>query len=804
MSIDNIIDIIQSLSNESNKLSEDETANLYVYLLDRNTKLADVEKLLGLCMTNNAKLVFLRGISKFIGEGDNKNQAPKYIAEPAEPKVIEFWKRLNEAKIIFLWSQDMQFSTIHYEVKEETNLKFDLRPTVEQSLKNNKYIIQKESIKHNILQDLLSQSDEFEDNCRAILCLPKDVLFLGDENFGSQLLIRNCYLQLICQMFKNSTSQFGCVVTGTPGIGKTYFGLFLLFYIRLYHSNSTVVWQLANSQFGTCICFFPDGDVKIGHFNCFRSIINKKENFYLVDAQVPEGSCAYTILLTSPKPELFNRFIKPHGVTKYYMPIWEHDEIIILWDACYKDSRNLYGKRFTLEKIEILMSMWGTIPRSVLENWDDESYNKKELTRLINETDLEKCMKSINEASMTRNSASSRLVHIHVEPNFVDSYFQFASSIICNKLINSYEHQLGNNLCDLIACNDNQSKIASYRGNLFEDFAHKQLSKGGVFRTRKLKKGINTTEITNKKIKGLEYNWFTTMKNVREDCYNRPRSKIFETIDSFSLDDDNETLTLYQTTVSTNHGIKVKGLKDFKYSKWDEISNKFIKWDKKFHLYYVVPTDKFETFPWQSYRTKKNYVIKKYPSWIDEIPQYVLEIKLDKKQTESLKFLQNVNVVKLFNLGIWGDTSFDNVFSIEIDGDNTRIANINVSRFKRFILNEIKGKLNINDPSVLKLWKVDINQGYKLDEIKNDDDIEHKLSGRMMGTLEKLGDEFNLYKMKSEDEFDKFLRRINARGLDFFDDNGLEYVVTSLDSINNNREYHINSSYFTAIRSQIM
>ncbi len=283
-------------------------------------------------------------------------------------------------------------------------------------------------------------------------------------------------------MFQNEVSRFGCVITGILGIGKTYFGLFLLYYIHLYHPKSTILWQLADSQFGECICFFPSGDVQIGHFNYFRSIIDKEDNFYLVDAQIPEGSSAYTILLTSPKPELFNRFIKPHSVTKYYMPIWEHDKLIVLWTACYKNIRNLKGKEFILETIETLMGIWGPIPRSVLENWDDRSYNQKEFKKLINGTDLEKCMKSINEAGITKNSASGRLVHIHVKPDFINTHYQFASSLVCYKLINLYELQLGNNLGDLISCSDNHPKIASYRGNLFEGLAHKQLSKGGIFR----------------------------------------------------------------------------------------------------------------------------------------------------------------------------------------------------------------------------------------------------------------------------------------------------------------------------------
>ncbi|CAG8616644.1 1911_t:CDS:2, partial [Acaulospora morrowiae] len=64
MSLDNIINTVQSLSEEPNKLGEDEEANLYVYLTDKGTKLADVEKLLNLYKTNNAKLVYLKGLSK--------------------------------------------------------------------------------------------------------------------------------------------------------------------------------------------------------------------------------------------------------------------------------------------------------------------------------------------------------------------------------------------------------------------------------------------------------------------------------------------------------------------------------------------------------------------------------------------------------------------------------------------------------------------------------------------------------------------------------------------------------------------
>ena len=63
MSLDNIVATVQSFSEEPNKLSEEEETNLYGYLTDKD-KLADVEKLLNLCKTSNAKLMYLKGLSK--------------------------------------------------------------------------------------------------------------------------------------------------------------------------------------------------------------------------------------------------------------------------------------------------------------------------------------------------------------------------------------------------------------------------------------------------------------------------------------------------------------------------------------------------------------------------------------------------------------------------------------------------------------------------------------------------------------------------------------------------------------------
>src|SRR6185312_787474 len=94
----------------------------------------------------------------------------------------------------------------------------------------------------------------------GMLCLPDDVFFLGDKVNGSKLLIQNCYLQLLDLIEVNrkqgGPARRGCAITGTPGIGKTYFGLYLIFYIRYNYPKAVIVWQYNEK---ICYQFSPDG-----------------------------------------------------------------------------------------------------------------------------------------------------------------------------------------------------------------------------------------------------------------------------------------------------------------------------------------------------------------------------------------------------------------------------------------------------------------------------------------------------------------------------------------------------------------
>ena len=72
---------------------------------------------------------------------------------------------------------------------------------------------------------------------------------MGDAILGRKLYVRNDYL-LLWEHLKEAISSGirGVVISGTPGIGKSRFGLFLLSQLAQTKSVGTIVWEATQSR----------------------------------------------------------------------------------------------------------------------------------------------------------------------------------------------------------------------------------------------------------------------------------------------------------------------------------------------------------------------------------------------------------------------------------------------------------------------------------------------------------------------------------------------------------------------------
>ena len=76
-------------------------------------------------------------------------------------------------------------------------------------------------------------SNPLEEN--TVVQLPENVFILGNDSIGSSIYIRPCYPKLLetTVSIVESVETRHLIILGNPGIGKTYFGYFLLLHLAL-------------------------------------------------------------------------------------------------------------------------------------------------------------------------------------------------------------------------------------------------------------------------------------------------------------------------------------------------------------------------------------------------------------------------------------------------------------------------------------------------------------------------------------------------------------------------------------------
>jgi hypothetical protein len=183
----------------------------------------------------------------------------------------------------------------------------------------------------------------------------------------NRLFIRDCYKQI------ESSIQPGInktIITGTPGIGKSLFLIYLLWklvkawkrVLLIYHPV-TIYYDGQGSVFLlTGLPSVADHSFWTSDLWCLFDAKGKKERDL---SAFPYEWCTF-VLSTSPRREMINDFKKPPIPSVFYMPLWSEKELETI-SPCFPTVKN-WRSRF-----EIL----GGIPRNVLED------TSKEPTKLL-------------------------------------------------------------------------------------------------------------------------------------------------------------------------------------------------------------------------------------------------------------------------------------------------------------------------------------------------------------------------------------------------------------------------------------
>lgn len=420
-------------------------------------------------------------------------------------------------------------------------------------------------------------------------------------------------------------------ISGNPGIGKTFFGYYLLY--CLARQNATVIYHkvgCAPIVFSEKTTFSGDNE----NIHAFKHYLNNADVWYVVDGQEAKEYRAKTILICSPRKDHYRNFDKYPLVTKRFMPVWTRKEI----DLC----RNMIYEYIPDDMFEKLYSEWGGNPRFVLEYAFDDT-QQDTLEEAIKSCKME-IFDSVGEI-VEEKDTSHKIIHIHVNLPIVDDdevgndergntcfadntqlldrygrqaytkkIIKFASNYVKDRVIDKLETDIKNKLRMETKLSLEAGISNSLLGQVFEQIAHKILRNGGNFHIRHLESNtesiitiINQDEILEFSENGIDL--------IEDGKYYQPESKNFPTIDSIIAPDK-----LFQMTIAKCHPIKMNGLK--------KLRNK-LGGENEISFYFVIPTHLYEKYSVQPFHNSKDELAQRIPDWInDHLQQYVLKIDL--------------------------------------------------------------------------------------------------------------------------------------------------------------------------------
>jgi hypothetical protein len=210
------------------------------------------------------------------------------------------------------------------------------------------------------------------------------------------------------------------IVTGNPGIGKSYFLFYLLLEFCL--KGKIVVLQLGKQGL---ICLFQPGkapQVVSGNKPNFPEL-SSKETIFLYDPEPgvePKFVHAFTIISSSPNKKNFKEFRKEPS-EKLYMPTWTWDELQecnkILWSMPVDDLKKGFA-------------YFGGVPRYIRGNQEYLG----DLHAAVEQADYLDIMKHMGNLE-TAPEASHKLLQYVVTENFCVKHVTFASKYVSDLLL---------------------------------------------------------------------------------------------------------------------------------------------------------------------------------------------------------------------------------------------------------------------------------------------------------------------------------------------------------------------------------
>jgi hypothetical protein len=430
------------------------------------------------------------------------------------------------------------------------------------------------------------------------------------------------------------------LLTGTPGIGKSTFLLyFIIQFLHIANHNRSasrtrdvLIFQPAESQ-NEFYAFASPNIVRKGGYSDFEDFLLLPTTWYVVDwkpKSKPVKKPATTLFALSPnsiRDDDFKDFEKTL-LMRLCMPVWTYDEL----EGC---RRHIFPE-LSNSSLRYIYDLVGGVPRSCLEaptevlrvGHGEEKAHEGALQRIHAAfSEIKDPLDFIRTQEQSLSAKlSGRLLHKVPASEFRDGWHRvWASAYVIDRFVNMIDAHAANDMhrqvVEGLARNERDGSL----GKVFECYVRHLFFKGGGVRLRKRRLFGASDQKGEPELR----QWFTVPRNLEH--------KPFSGMANFSIPkNDTGTIwtpgpnfpsvdmiltpsSLFQITISPHHPVKQEPLRKI----LEKLPAK-----ENIVLYFVVPEENFETFPFQNYHNTEGKVSSKKPKSVKTFQQWVLGVPL--------------------------------------------------------------------------------------------------------------------------------------------------------------------------------
>ena len=416
--------------------------------------------------------------------------------------------------------------------------------------------------------------------------------------------------ELFLGQVRRGTKSFA--ISGTPGIGKSLFFVYILFKILKNQSEWTpkrIVYHTKTSF----ECFDLEKCVvtRITQFDA-EGFVREPISFYVVDGRdaspLSSSSCV-CLFLSSPRSENFKDYVKQRKAQVWYFPIWTYEELETCRTLCY----SVFPKNILLERYRV----YGGVARFMFIDCRlGNEYVRKDPTDMeaaLADVEAVKGVRAVGHPTKIFETTHT-LLHVIVGEDSQGHPYQFlfvdiASKYVGEQLWDRHYSQMITNLQGMFGGSPNEISR-----HLFEIYGHRIFSKGGkILKCRDLQNDYSSDfHLERLDCKQITFGKNSLPKSPLTSYYEASDDDNFPAIDSLSPQG------MFQFTVAQVHPIR--GI---------QMLNRLCSLYSEPKIYFVVPPHRFEKFTKQKLLSTggKSAVV-----GIPDLKQYVLKLEVGSPQ----------------------------------------------------------------------------------------------------------------------------------------------------------------------------